>query len=75
MPRNMAVHNPHAGIVGGESHEQVATRRECSRVTTRGVVEVESGGGAVPGSCAAADDVVVVSKMSNMVRFRTGFMT
>lgn len=61
MPRDMAVHQPHARIIRGEGQKQVATGRQYSRIPTRGVVEIEARGTAVPDAVSAADDVEVVA--------------
>lgn len=61
VPRNVAVHDPEARVVGGEGDEEVAAGRKRGRVATGRVVELQARRGAVPDAGAGSDDVEVVA--------------
>lgn len=64
----MAMHDPHARVIGGESQQQVAAGGDGSRVSSGGILERQAGGAAVPGAGAGADNVEVVSVQVDGVR-------
>jgi len=58
VERNMAVHDPRAWVIRGEGQQHVAVAGQRRCVATGRVVEVETGGAAIPDASAPADDVV-----------------